>query len=470
MKPGKAARLLEEAMARHRQGDLAAAEHNYREILRRRPDDADAHYNLGNLLVQKQRLEEAERHFRMAFTLQPQSAPAAGNLGGALLRLERYDEAETYLRRALELDPGQTAARLNRAAIMEVRGRFDETIALYDEALRQNPSDAEVHNLKALALLVRGQFADGWIEYRWRVQRLRGRGFYGQFSFPYWNGESLAGRQILVWGEQGPGDEILAASLLREVADQAARVVLVCSPRMDPVLRRAFPNVDILAADGKPKDHAAMANIDFQASMAELGQWLRPSSAAFARQAPFLAADPHRTATLREKYRKTHPANRLVGVSWRSKRVDLEREKSIPLDAWEDILRTPGITFVNLQYGDCEDELRAFQSRSGIALLSDAEVDPLRDLDAFTSQVAAMDLVISASNTTVHFAGGLGRPTWTFVPANRGRLWYWGLTGDNALWYPSMRLFRQTAAPRWDDTLARAASALRAWRGDAPAT
>lgn len=132
------------------------------------------------------------------------------------------------------------------------------------------------------------------------------------------------------------------------------------------------------------------------------------------------------------------------------------------LSDWSPVLRSSGATFVNLQYGDCADELSRLYQEIGVSVYCDDEVDPLVDLDAFAAQVAAMDLVISVSNTTVHFAGALGKPVWTLLPGGGdGLLWYWGNEGERNLWYPTMRIFRQDTLGDWAGAINHVDAAFR---------
>ena len=496
MKARKAAQALQTAMAFHRSGNIAAAETGYREVLALEPrnpdalhllgvvvagtgdlesgaalikralaihaDMPDAHFNLGNILARQSRYGEAEPHFRRVIAAQPGNAEAANNLGGALLHLERYEDAEKQIRRALDISPGSVTATANLAAVFEATGRFDQTLGLYDALLARQPSNVMLHHHKAMTLLLRQRFTPGWEEFAWRLKLPDSRGYYGRFAFPYWQGESLKDSGLLIWTEQGPGDEILIGTMIQDAINQAARVVLVCSPRLAPLFERAYPGVTVLAADGKPRDGAVLAGITFQASMSELGRWLRPDAAAFGGAKTTLTADPALTARLRAKYQAAHPHHKLVGISWRSKAPEAEREKSIALTDWQDILRTPGITFVNLQYGDTREDVDTL-TQQGIPIIADSGIDPLKDMDAFAAQVAALDLVLSVSNTTVHVAGALGQPVWALIPSNRGRLWYWFLERSDSLWYPKLRLFRQ-AAGGWPESLAAMKTSLDTWR------
>jgi hypothetical protein len=142
-------------------------------------------------------------------------------------------------------------------------------------------------------------------------------------------------------------------------------------------------------------------------------------------------------------------------------------EKGTQLAEWKEIIGNPGAFFVNLQYGDCTQEIEAARAATGVAVYSDPGIDAMKDLDGFAAQVRAMDMVVSTSNTTVHFAGAQNVPCWTLLPAGPGALWYWFTGREDSPWYPSMRLLRRAVDGTWRDLIARAGSELAAHLGRA---
>ena len=133
-------------------------------------------------------------------------------------------------------------------------------------------------------------------------------------------------------------------------------------------------------------------------------------------------------------------------------------KRSIGLENWGPIFDVKGVRFVNLQYGKFSSQLQLAYEQFGVEILKDERVDPLNDLESFASQVAAMDVVISVDNSTVHFAGALGIETWTMLPYIPD--WRWGLEGERTQWYPTMRLFRQQERGDWGPVISRAAREL----------
>jgi len=148
----------------------------------------------------------------------------------------------------------------------------------------------------------------------------------------------------------------------------------------------------------------------------------------------------------------------LVGISFRSGNSQEGSKRSVGLEYWGPILKVGGARFVNLQYGECSRQLQVAYERFGVEVLKDERIDPFRALESFAAQVAAMDVVISVDNSTVHFAGALGVEVWTMLPTVPD--WRWGLEGDRTQWYPTMRLFRQAERGEWKPVISRVAREL----------
>jgi hypothetical protein len=136
--------------------------------------------------------------------------------------------------------------------------------------------------------------------------------------------------------------------------------------------------------------------------------------------------------------------------------------RSTNLLQWQEVISIPRVHFINLQYGDCSEEIRELIEQRGIRIHSWQDADQLRDLDDFAAQVAGLDLVISIDNTTAHMAGAVGRPVWCLLPhvAN----WRWMLDRGDSPWYPTMRLFRQSRQHDWEGVFGAVAEELRIFK------
>ena len=429
------------------------------------PDYAEAHGNLGNAFKELGKLDEAVASYHKALAIKPDLAEAHSNLGLALQDLGKLDEAVASYNKAIALNPDLAEAHNNLGNTLQDLGRLDEAVASYHKALTIKPDYAEAHHNLGLALLLDGQLKEGWDEYEWRWQagdskKLR------HFTQALWREEPIQGKTILVWGEQGVGDEVFFASMVPDLIDAGAKVVLECDPRLVPLYRRSFPGAECIARNNPPAQVTLGGDIDFQAPSGDLGRWFRADLASFPARSGFLKADPAQTAELRARYQERFPGRHLVGLSWRSGSKSTGVGRSIPLADWLAILSHPRCAFVSLQYGDVEEELDGLRRDHGIDIFRDPDMDPLMDIDGLASQIAALDSVFSIATVTLQLAGALGGPTWALLMKTPD--WRWMQDREDSPWYPSMRLFRQEKRKDWEGVIERVAAELADLVKDSP--
>ncbi|NJO35361.1 MAG: tetratricopeptide repeat protein [Rhodospirillales bacterium] len=424
------------------------------EVLRRAvdsvPETADAHANLGIALYHLDRLAEAEAAHHVATQLRPESARFWANLGAAQADLERPDAALQSCQKAIDLDPSlpeahnclslalklkgktseaaaacETAIRLrpnyhkaysNLGTILHSQGRFAEALAAYVKALSIMPDYAEALWNKGMLHLLLGDFESGWRGYEFGLDIKRGRARYRHDQFEPWQGAAIAGKTIVVSGEQGVGDQIMFASLLPDLVERGAICLVKLEPRLYPLLDRSISGLTLIPRDGGEVSRIEHLDVDYQTPIGGLCRWLRPDLASFPSRQGYLRADQTQIEEIRHRYRDRLGDRPLVGVSWRGGSGEARNIRSIPLAAWSPILNQREFGFVNLQYGDCRADLAAVQGQTGVEVLHDERVDPLKSLDDFAAQTAAMDLVISIDNSTVHMAGALNVPVWAMLP------------------------------------------------------
>lgn len=457
------------------------------------PGNADAHANLGIALFHLDQFEQATAAHRAATELRPDSAHIWANLGAAQADLGDSDAALDSCRKALALDPSlpevynsmgmafrakgmqgnalaafQTAIRLradyykaysNMGTVLYAQGRFSEASAAYERALALMPSFAEAQWNRGMLHLLFGEFEAGWRGHEQGLGMKRGRAQVRRDSFRRWDGAAIAGKTILVSGEQGVGDQIMFASLLPDLVERGAKVLADVERRLHPLLQRSFPGVALVPDDDGVASPIGELAIDYQAPIGSLCRWLRPDAKSFPKRQGYLRPDAAQTSSLRRRYRQRFGDRPLVGISWRGGTQEVAAVRSTALTAWAPILKQRAFGFVNLQYGDCRADLDAVKREMGVEILHDESVDPLRDLDGFAAQTAAMDLVISVDNTTVHMAGALNVPVWTLLAVVPD--WRWMLGRSDSPWYSSVRLFRQARAGEWSSVIDEVAEELR---------
>jgi tetratricopeptide (TPR) repeat protein len=412
-----------------------------------RPDDAAIRCELGRALADGRRFDEAVVEFRRAIELNPNGAGACLNLGAVLGQLDQPEAAIAWCRRAVELAPNDPIAQFNRGNVARSLGLLDEATAALEMALRLAPDFAAAHWNCGYCYLLAGDFARGWREHEWRASA--GEVALDNYPQPRWTGESLEGRTILVHGEQGIGDEILFGSCLPELILRAGHCAIVCDPRLAPLFERSFPQATVHGF-ARRQDRQGMPlaqRIDVQIPIGSLPLYLRTTRNSFPQRERFLTADAAQVADWKNRFARLGPGLK-IGISWRAGGQPGERRmRTTSLDLWRPLLSLPRARFVNLQYGDCVDELAAVKRDCGIEIHDWADADPLVNMDAFAAKVAALDLVVSVDNSTVHLSGALGVPTWVLLPQVPG--WRWSIADERSVWYPSLRLFRQPRRGDW---------------------
>jgi hypothetical protein len=323
---------------------------------------------------------------------------------------------------------------------------------------------------------------------------------------PLWTGERLPSGRLLLWGEQGVGDEIMFAGLLPDVILTGSRITLDCDPRLQPLFARSFPEIEVISSPRRAPDptpgpelvygqnsrlrtpsernevesknlplaepsaervgeresrpayvSAEEAGVVAHLPTGSLPGLFRTTESAFAAStSPYLKPHPDERDRFRSRY---FDGRHLVGLAWQTRNRKTGRKRSIELSALASLFELPGIRWVSLQYGGFDD-LEQQAARAGAPVLVDRAVDQFADIDLFAAQVSAMDCVLTVDNSTAHLAGALGIPVWLMLPFAAD--WRWQQKRPNSLWYPSMRLFRQPRPGDWQSPIESVCGAFKA--------
>ncbi|GLR83206.1 hypothetical protein GCM10007856_59240 [Azospirillum oryzae] len=425
------------------------------------PGDPALWNELANRLKGLGRLADSVAGYGRGLALLPGNPVLLNNRADGWLKLGRLEPAEADSRAAVaaepEFEPKFAGGWNTLGSVLMARGKAGEALGAFEQAVNADDGAPQARFNRSIALLTLGRLAEGWDDYElgWAVPS--GRFPRAEFPQPLWDGRPLGDGRLLVWGEQGLGDEVMFASLIPQLAGEGARVVLDCDARLAPLFARGLPHclphclpgVTVVARGEPPDGRLTAPDVVAQIPAGSLPRLMRRRIEDFAgRQPAFLKADPDRVAELR---RRLGDGRRLIGVSWSSKNAAVGHLRSLPLARLAHALERPGVRLVSLQYGDVAAEAAA-------AGVTDPGLDAWGDIDGLAALISAMDLVVSVDNSTVHLAGGLGRPTWALLPHSAE--WRWMQGRHDTVWYPSVRLFRQTAPGDWDSVLRKLGEAL----------
>jgi tetratricopeptide (TPR) repeat protein len=430
---------------------------NYSHAIALKPDFAEAYCRLGTSLLKMEKLDESASNYHFALKIKPDFAEAYNGLGNVLRGQGRAEDALEMYQKALAIKPDFAEVHYNISNAFFDQKRLDEAVESCQKALIIKPDLAEAHWNMALALLTKGDFAQGWRKYEWRF--LRKGESPPAFPYPPWDGSSLKGKTLFVFAEQGIGDEIMFASCLQGVINAADLCIIECDKRLATLFSRSFPKAKVVSRiDIDDLSSLQLPHIDIKVAVGSLPFFIRPDVASFPRQKAYLSPDVQQVDEWRNRF-ATLGTGLKVGISWRGGKGYVRRIRSTTLDQWKELFSMHGIYFINLQYGDTTAELKEAKEKIGLTIYHWEEADPLKDLDGFAAKIAALDLVISVDNATVHLAGALGIPVWTLLPFACD--WRWMQEFEDTPWYYTMRLFRQKNPGNWDEVFDQVATALK---------
>ena len=433
------------------QGKLEEAIEAYNKALSIKPDFTDAYNNMGIALKQQGRLEEAIEAYNKALSIKPNYAEAYNNLGIALKQQGKLEEAIEAYNKALSIKPNYAEAYNNIGYAFKDQGKLEEAVETYNKAISVKPDYAEAHQNLSFVLLNNGRLKEGLDEYEWRWKTAKRLSSNRKFSQPLWDGkESLKGKTILLWSEQGVGDTINWSSCLSFVAAQAEHCILECPQKLVPLLARSFPNVEF-----KPENRSLDSkrdDFDYHLPMGSLFRHFISKIPPDSKGDAFLIPDPARVKFWQKRLNSIGNGP-YIGISWKSSNMSPQRMPNYALISdFAPIFEIPDATFINMQYNDFKDDLTKIQNEVGVKVHNFDDLDQFENLEDVAALCAALDIVVSTHNVLIMIAPRVGTLTkfasWRQSPWNNILL---SPTGpcidkfDRNTWEPWDQVFRSIA-------------------------
>ncbi len=403
-------------------------------------------YNKSKTLKELKRYDEALNHYDKALSLKPEYYEAWSNKGNILKELKRYDEALNHYDKALSLKPEYYEAWANKGATLHELKRFKEAILHYDKSLSLKPDYAEASWNKSLTLLLQGDFEIGLplYESRWDSQWVGETAGKRIFNKPTWLGaDSLAGKTILIYGEQGLGDFIQFCRYVKLVADLNANVILEV-PQSLASLMKNIDGVSQLVIKGED-----LPFFDYQCPLLSLPLALKTSLDTIPNLIEYINLDSHPSKIIEWKKRLGPKLKPRVGLVWSGNpRHKNDHNRSMLL---KDILPfLPNqFEYVSLQKEVREIDKLMLDLNPHILNFS----SNLTDFLDTATLIDNLDLVIGVDTSVTHLSGALGKKTLLLLPYVPD--WRWLLDRDTSPWYPAMKLYRQTSIGDWKGVLDR---------------
>lgn len=346
----------------------------------------------------------------------------------------KYDEALEISKITLKLDGNDINCYLLMSSILRDMKRIHEAIDCLDEGLKIKPESPQALFNKGVMLLGTGKFDKGWklYESRWKIKELSEKLLYTKN--PWWKGEEES--DLLIWPEQGIGDEVMFASMFNDVRRNVRKLIIKTDARLIPIFERSFPDIKFISTDIMISDNEFTHHLP----MGSLGQFYRNDRINFeGKNLAYLKTDANLDNELGRYFNKIDNI-KYIGISWKSVNPLSGLKRSATL---EDLIRYIGdkdAVYVNLQYGDVKEEIQKAEKNMNIKIIDITEIDNKKNLDGLFSIISNCDEVISIDNSTIHFAGSIGKKTEVLLHESAD--FRWEINSENANWYKSLKLTR----------------------------
>lgn len=402
------------------------------------PNDAQALNVAASILKKAKKIPIAYALAQRATDLRPDRPEVWDMLGNCAQGLWRQDEAKASYEKALKRakNNNQRALYLNNvASVLLDLGRFVEAEPYCREGLEILPKDASLRHNMGLSLLAQRRWREAWPYYSASIGTER------RLSVKYlpppgesdWDGAK--GKTVAIYGEQGLGDEICAASMLPDAIRDCGRVIIDCDQRLTQLFKRSFPQATVYGTRWqrglawKEEDR----KIDASTAGFEIAKFYRNETSEFP-GTPYLTPCPDRTAMWRSLFKARGVP--VIGIAWSGGTFqNAALHRKLPLADWQPIFEAVGAHWVSLQYKDASKEIEGTPvTQYPYATLTD-------DYDSTAALVASCDLVIGMQTSVIHLAGALGVPTWSMIP--KTSQWRYGEEFTDLPWYKSVKLYRQ---------------------------
>ncbi len=472
-----------------RAGRFGEAVECYLAALAINPNYATACLNLGNWHKAHGNTEEQIRYFEKAISLKPDYYEAHNNLGCIFRDQGKLDEAIACFHTVLSIQEDFPIALFNLALCYRTKGNSKEEVAYLDRAIAVQPDNWVAHNQLGYALFVRGELAkaehhfqtslalnpdytsakfnlgilrlqqgnyqEGFALYESRFQDYKNHNpdydadyFSNICRAPAWSGQDLHGKTILVWMEQGLGDNLMMMRFLPHLVNKGTSRLMLWGR---PSLARLFDHVPYPVKVIGSEAELLEQTYDYHCALTSLPYLLKISIETIPSEVPYIFVPEN--LKHRWKDRLSTMKGKKIGLVWAgNKMMSRDFLRSIPLAAFQPLKAVPRITYISLQKAEATERLEQAEW-----LITDciAECNDFLDTAAL---VENLDLVISVDTSTAHLCGALGKPVWLL---NRFESeWRWMTDREDSPWYPTMRIFRQPALHDWTSVINHVAAEL----------
>ncbi len=419
-------------------GDAHAAVLHFRNAIETDHEFIPAYLNLAQAHETLDNIDDGIAVLKSALNRAPDDAMVRNNLANLLRQKGDYDEAHHLLQVNIEQCLLLSESYHNLAQLEQDKGHADIAHRYYQQSLQTDPDNLLSQWNASLLELRQGHWHDALNRYN--IGKRIGARPELPSSLRQWQGEELNGKKLLIWHEQGLGEEILFASVYHLLPGEAAQIMAVCSPRLKNLFNASIPQIAFV--EKNEITDASFPYFEFHVLAGDLPWLLGITPYGKLHAAGFL-----KPATSNIKLTLAKSSKKRIGLSWRGGKNQQERQKrSLAIQDLAELLKDDEYVFVNLQYDATKEELSFLRSHAQHIEVH-PELDIKNDFDTLAKLVCSLNAIVCCTNTIGHLAGALNVPTYMLTPVSP--TWYWLATETSSPWYASLQLVRQKKAGTW---------------------
>lgn len=435
-----------------------------------RPDDPVGYNNYASALREDGKLDEAVSYLQNILPMFPEAEMLWNTLGSIVAFRDGGEASIVFYEECLRLNPNNVFALNNIAPSYLSIGEIEKAEAAIRKGIEINPLLSKLHMFLSSLLLGTKRLEEGWKEYDWRKDGGNILGTIAYNKIPPWQGEDLSGKSIFIFGEQGVGDEILFTWLYKDIIEEAEHVGIACTPRLVPLFKNSFIDAEIgyyvdqfdnkLDFELKLFPESDLSKYDYICAAGDLAKFkwskiedVNPSSA------PILLPTEAKVEHWKERLDEL-PHDISIGISWRSGIRHAKRARNYTeLLNWEPILKQKNVNFVNIQYGECKEELKELEIKTGIKIHNFDDLDLKDDFDGTTALIKNLDLVIGPGSAPIMQSAMAGKETWFLLTSNP----WWRFGDEVPKWRQNARLLTKNDNEPWEKLIQECAEKLNEW-------
>ena len=411
--------------------------------------NAKSLYVLGNVYRENGQLEEARKSFEKSISVNKEFTQSKLSIANLEIDNGNYDHASKLLDEIIQSNSSDQiliSAQIMIGYILKSKGKFKEAIKINKDILDKDPKNIDASYNISQCYLFTKEYEKAWFfhESRYDLQNLvLLKQIYESFNKPKWD-LSRPKKNVLFYGEQGIGEQIIYSQFFETVKDQFDDSTIAVNEKLIPFFKKIYPDTKII----NYKKIFEYSEYDYHLPMGSMGLYFQKNINQINLQKKISYSSDSKIPDKIKKFR--------CGISWKSTNKIFGNKKSIDLDSLKKILSNENIEFINLQYSDETKEINQIEKDLNKKIFMEHEIDCFNDIDGVAGLIKSCDFVVTVSNSNAHISGKLGVKTFLLLPYNDGKLWYWGLNNDrDIVWYPSMLPIRQESINNWGSCLSK---------------